>query len=776
MASDGDGKPDDPGRAADSAPPPADMLLGVLPPDRPTVTRPVDRRRSAAGGEPGEGAEFLIRWWREGEGDATGPHELAVAGPAMLLVGRLANSDIALPDETVSRLHAKISVVGGRVEIIDMHSANGTLLDGRRIGRGDWPPGQRLRIGGFAFDLAERGACAPEPAPSPVASALRLRVAVTHGDIAGRTAEVLVLGLLDAMFRSTAGVEIDRQSGGILQRLQKGGRLDLRLGATNLIPLVEGTLSYEYILLVGLGSADALDASATTADRKLLVDGALQALGLYGFEYALQFKLRSLATVLSLAGAADDPGLLARQLIRGCLRSALSGAGVHGAAPLPLITLCECDADRHRQILSALEQEAKDLADPALRSEILGAAAKDTAVLLVIAPEYAAGLPQTRPVPSAAPPPPREPVKLDVRSLGRRAEDGALEFELSCYRPAGYAYAETQRCLLSGDVLASQLPQIYDIRQPPELRLRLAEAIFERLIPQAIREAIREETANRSLCVTIDTDVAMLPWEALVLGTPPSTGPGVSRILRAAGRASVRPMLGELLLPVNLLLVVDPTGDLPEAEAEGERIAGIAARRPDCFTVTLLRGGEARKGRLIDALLGTRPHVMHFCGHGAFSPAKPKESGLICAGGEVLTGIDMYSINPMPNILIFNACLSGRLPETALGSGPETTSHPAAPMTGIAEAAIHGGVGSLIGTLWPVGDAEATTFAELFYDSLLAHKPVGEAVARGREAIRSAHPLSFDWANYVLYGDESQYLRAARVSGSRGDTLWMGRD
>jgi hypothetical protein len=56
------------------------------------------------------------------------------AFPNFIWVGREAKCDIALPFEGVSKLHAQfIRRPDGEMELLDTSSANGTLLDGKRL-------------------------------------------------------------------------------------------------------------------------------------------------------------------------------------------------------------------------------------------------------------------------------------------------------------------------------------------------------------------------------------------------------------------------------------------------------------------------------------------------------------------------------------------------------------------------------------------------------------------------------------------------------------------
>ena len=67
------------------------------------------------------------------------------------LVGRLPDCDLVLDENTLSSKHAKISREGGRFEIIDLNSTNGTFVNGERITRKILSSDDRVRFDVFEF-------------------------------------------------------------------------------------------------------------------------------------------------------------------------------------------------------------------------------------------------------------------------------------------------------------------------------------------------------------------------------------------------------------------------------------------------------------------------------------------------------------------------------------------------------------------------------------------------------------------------------------------------
>ena len=205
---------------------------------------------------------------------------------------------------------------------------------------------------------------------------------------------------------------------------------------------------------------------------------------------------------------------------------------------------------------------------------------------------------------------------------------------------------------------------------------------------------------------------------------------------------------------LRVLLVVDPTADLPGAAVEGAA-AGTAARSARRRGSKRCAGPTATRDRLRGLLRSGGYDVLHFAGHGHFDPERPGESGLICARDEVLRGADLDGIGDLPALVFFNACEAARVRRRAAG-GRRTLQRPS---TSLAEAFLVGGVANFLGTHWPVGDEAALAFSTRLYPALLSGLPLGEAILDARRAVQSTG--SGDWADYVHYGSAAFVLAPA---------------
>ncbi len=87
-------------------------------------------------------------------------------GPGPWMVGRSERNDVVISDPYVSRMHAKISSVGGSLTVEDLGSANGTLRHGSPVrGRERIESGEEINFGGVAARVVRRGEGTVSAAP-----------------------------------------------------------------------------------------------------------------------------------------------------------------------------------------------------------------------------------------------------------------------------------------------------------------------------------------------------------------------------------------------------------------------------------------------------------------------------------------------------------------------------------------------------------------------------------------------------------------------------------
>jgi putative serine protease PepD len=95
------------------------------------------------------------------------------------VLGRVQGCDLVIRDERASRQHAELRAEpGGGVRVVDLGSANGTFVDGRRVGEALLAGGEELVVGGVEIAMlarrpASEGGEAPAPSWSVVGRATR---------------------------------------------------------------------------------------------------------------------------------------------------------------------------------------------------------------------------------------------------------------------------------------------------------------------------------------------------------------------------------------------------------------------------------------------------------------------------------------------------------------------------------------------------------------------------------------------------------------------------
>ncbi|MGH8251691.1 MAG: CHAT domain-containing protein [Steroidobacteraceae bacterium] len=281
------------------------------------------------------------------------------------------------------------------------------------------------------------------------------------------------------------------------------------------------------------------------------------------------------------------------------------------------------------------------------------------------------------------------------------------------------------------------------------------ERLSELLLLPEIADALPSVKAV-PLVIVHDTASAHWPWEALsIKGWAPAAARGLSRRYAAEGMSVAkwreqRRHAREL----NVLLVINPTGDLPGAVEEGERVAAMLAQL-DGAGITAIRGADATRARLLAEFRSGDYDAIHFAGHAYFDATAPASSGILCAGGRVLSGSDLAAMDSVPALVFFNACESGRLRATVNPLRQLDRS------VGFAEAFLRGGVANFVGTWWPVGDGAATAFATTFYRDLAKGDSIGAALNAARGAVRELP--SADWANYLHYGSFDFALKMSKA-------------
>ncbi len=661
------------------------------------------------------------------QGDGTVPIELARLPGARHSYVECGHSDMPLSDRVIS----------GTVDLLT-HGATQRFAAAPPVRRGsltrvrdtelrelfqgkiDWPhmtPEQR-RLFLDTLNEAPRGRAHRKP-QRPTSRPLTIRIIV--GDIANARAAATAVAVLRGVPASGAAADIDARLGGVIADWLQHRVVSGDAGHVTPIPRSlqrKGPRLRSAHLLVGLGRFDRLSLD--------VIEHAAENLA----RFAEQPQYRSLATVAWGAHSGVDPADSFAAQMRGLLRA--RSAGQASLSRVDFHVLTRSDAQR---VHARLNDFVKSRPTGALR-------------LAPLAPSRAAAGTRSRRLPGTA----HLIIAGESRKSGRetwRASlltggSSAAIFSQSQEFPVA-ALEKLDREFLGESLTAARVKTLGAKLASLTLHPSLAEALLA--------------ARGQALSVVHDAAGSRVPWETLNLGGwLPALEHGLSRRYATADLVPARfDASRREQSELGVLLITNPTGDLPGADDERQRIATLLGR-VRAARVTEVTREAATIARVTAEFESGRHDVIHYAGHAFFDPKRPGESGLALADGE-LTGAHLTSLGRLPPLVVFNACESARLRRGAR-TRTVLARHRSRGMRtnlSLAETLLRAGLAHYIGTHWPVGDAAAGAFAAAFYKELLRGS-IGTALVKARRAVRDSR--SPDWANYTHYGDGEFRLKA----------------
>ncbi|MGD9597908.1 MAG: CHAT domain-containing protein [Steroidobacteraceae bacterium] len=697
-----------------------------------TVTRDGDGTVPLALAElPGVRTYYI----REGHSELTANRTVTAAVIDLLRTGATRR----LPDRrpVPSRAAARITDAGlRRVHRgkIDWHDLS---PDERRIFLATLndPPTLTLRA-----PSARRAPSAPPTRATqrPVARTRRARavleIGIIRGDIAAAAADALAVGVYHGVPPAGAAAAIDAQLGGAIAEFAERRMLPGRAGQITALPAAGRLPHAAHVVIVGLGRFADLDAGTI----ELAADSVAR--------FCERGGLGSIATVPWGAGSGMPATLSFAAQLRGYLRQ----RGPAGSG-LERIVFVVRDAAEHRAIARLAATLAREMDPDGLRIRVhTGVAARAR---------------RATPTPAATVP------RLAHLLVERTGSDADTEtWRAAALTPGEQAAVIAEPKRFARRDLDALLRQLDDERFTAARVTRLGASLAKLVLHPHVLAALAASKSN-PLSVVNDVETSRLPWEMLTLGSwSPAIRAGLSRRFAAANLSVARfseRRRSERTLTV--LLVVNPTEDLPGAAREGARVRDIFRGLADA-RLTLVEGAAATRARVLAEFESGDYDVVHYAGHAAFDPGAPRSSGLIVSDG-VVTGGDLVSLAQLPALVFFNACESGRvrgaraIPAARRAAGARTSRVAGlAAGVSVAEAWLRAGIANFIGTYWPVGDAAAATCADTFYTALVGGASIGGALLAARHAVQALR--SPDWADYLHYGDPQFALKSVDAAAA----------
>jgi CHAT domain-containing protein len=201
-----------------------------------------------------------------------------------------------------------------------------------------------------------------------------------------------------------------------------------------------------------------------------------------------------------------------------------------------------------------------------------------------------------------------------------------------------------------------------------------------------------------------------------------------------------------------VLIVADPTGDLPAARREGHEVASLLRDKCKMRVDEFITSPMTKK----DFLLSLKDYdLVHFAGHASHESSSPDESCLVFSDGEIQAfEIARFLASRSPAVVFLNACWSAEELRNPDSYSPM--------MRGLGRTFLYAGVTAFLGYLVPVPDDSATRFAISFYETLAQGQTIGEASRQARIQCRNPEVGNdLTWSSAVLYGDPA--VRAIEV-------------
>jgi CHAT domain-containing protein len=560
----------------------------------------------------------------------------------------------------------------------------------------------------------------------------RLDVTLVHGSITDIEADAYVLGMFKLVPPGGAASAVDALLEGAIGQMVARRMFNANVGEISMLPTGKHPVRAEVIAFAGLGSFDTFN------------EEVLEIVGENLVRTFINTRIDEFATVpIGGASNAFTPEAL-RRMLKGFLRGLLDADRDHYFRG---ITICETDRDR----FLALQREFYRLCGTTLFDGV------EVTLREVELPPPVQPAAARAGAPAAA-------AAQDVYLLVRQESDKGAEIVYGCsvLTAGSKATIYKDRQVVKKDVLDQELARLERLAfsDVPKFGGSLADLVLPKSTVQ-----ILERHLQRPMVVVHDGPSSRIPWETLhIKGKSPALGAGLTHRYEAED-LSIAKWLAERQddATLDVLLVVNPTEDLDGAEEEGKRVRKLFEGLKPSVAIRELHGKEARKSEIAKCLKSDKFDVLHYAGHAFFDPQAPSKSGILCAGEEVLSGADLAVMGSLPSLVFFNACESGRAraragsPDAGRKRAAERVVARIRESASFAEAFLRGGIANYVGTYWPVGDAAALTFAETFYQKLIAGDSLGSAVITGRQKV--AKGSSRDWADYILYGDPAFVLK-----------------
>jgi nucleoid-associated protein YgaU len=327
---------------------------------------------------------------------------------------------------------------------------------------------------------------------------------------------------------------------------------------------------------------------------------------------------------------------------------------------------------------------------------------------------------------------------IDTTKLEHALWSGAQPIGDSARRPA------------NNSELTTLLPSSQNVR---ELGQALYNTLFNSPLKDCLDDSLRaiDPQQSEGLRFVIDTtetpDLARLPWEFLYSPAKDDFlfSDRMKPVIRWLNVDEPPPTL-RVEPPLRILMAIAAPTDRQGLQV-GEEIAqldhalnGLSEKGQ----VNTIRLDHASLESLDNALLQSKPHILHFIGHGDFID---NEGFLVLESDEFPGKSDIITGRQLA-VLLRNHLSSLRL--VFLNSCMGATASRSDPFGGVAQNLIRRGIPAVIAMQFPIPDKAAVSLSKHFYRYLAAGQPVDTALTSAR-AFLYARGYTVEWGAPALH-------------------------
>jgi CHAT domain len=552
-----------------------------------------------------------------------------------------------------------------------------------------------------------------------------LLIRIARGSITQMKTSAIVVSHFQGVAPGGAEAAVDEALGGDITFFATTRSLVGALGDFFAIPSLASGLHAQVVVVMGLGPYDIFTKNITPTGAE--ASGLMRQMALRLIDGLLHLDVTNFATILIGGGGGGvNPEDAAFYLIEALCRA-----------------ISSLDADRRINEFTIVEADPEKI--PAIKKGCKRAQGKFKSHFQFEVREL------SLPVDRKEVAEPKPVMYVSVRKGGEH-----FYYSVMTHKPVSVM----TKALFSSDNISGLITQLHAYGEGKKVgdRSTIEAAIketggmlYDLLVPREVQCWIRELHEESPLILSLERSLAQIPWELMYDGELKRFLGELAMGRQITGGESFR-QSRRADREINMLIIANPSGDLPEAQKEGEELKTFIDRnipqvKADLWCRDAVPSGSRKSLAILKQLYPGKYEVVHYSGHAFYDPVEPEKSGWYLDEDhrDQIRAFEFSNLSKPPIMVFANACESG----AGLGGAAEQEMP-----YGLAEAFIQAGVDVYVGTAWKVRDEPAASFAQAFYQRfLLGSCDLGSCLSEARRKVIERYTFSEPcWASYMLYG------------------------